>query len=75
MTSEAASDIKIELSDLNYLYYHILIGSICHHKLNATTTTPVQNALRDQRERYAHAGKKWGRRKKKSLMDGMGPHG
>ena len=56
--SEAASDVKFELSDLDYIYTHIFLGSKGLYWLNDTTTkTTVQNALGDQRVRFAPAGK------------------
>ena len=36
MASEVISDIKIELSDLNYPCYHVYLASKGLHELNAT---------------------------------------
>ena len=36
MASEVISDIKIELSDLNYLCYHVYLASKGLHELNPT---------------------------------------
>ena len=34
MASEVRSDLKIELSDLNYLWSHVSLASICHYFKN-----------------------------------------
>ena len=38
MASEVISEIKIELSDLNYLCYHVYLASKGLHELNDTHT-------------------------------------
>ena len=56
--SEVISDIKIELSDLNYLCYHVYLASKGLHELNPTYTYQRGDLSSIDLRGYA-AGKNW----------------
>ena len=51
MTSEVKYDLRNQLSDLDYLCYHVFLASICHH------WELVPRRRTNGSQRYAHAGK------------------
>ena len=45
MTSEVTSDLKIQLSDLDYLCYHVSLASKGLHELNCNRAEEVYDPL------------------------------
>ena len=54
---EAASGLRIELSDLDYICSYVSQTNICHHKLNDTHTHTGEKSLPETSVAGAHAGK------------------
>ena len=59
MASEVISDIKIELSDLNYLCYHVYLASKGLHELNDTRTYVGDLSSIDLRGFAAGKNREW----------------